>query len=249
MVCLTAYDFPTAALLDEAGVDLILVGDSLGTVIAGGIDTLSVTLEQTILHTRYVAAGAKRALVVADMPFLTYEVSVEDARRNAGRCIKEGGAQAVKLEGGVAVRDRIEAIVRMNVPVLGHVGLTPQSIHRFGGLKVQGRDEATRKRVIEDAVAVAEAGAFAVVIEGVPSSLGREITETVEIPTIGIGAGSSCDGQILVTHDLLGLTRGHVPTFVKRYRDLAGETLAAVREFADEVKERSFPDQDHEYRG
>lgn len=247
LVCLTAYDYPTAALLDEAGVDLLLVGDSVGTVIAGEPDTLRVTLEQAILHTRYVAAATRRALVVADLPFLSYELSPEQARESAGRCVKEGGAAAVKLEGGVAVREQIRAIVEMNVPVVGHVGLTPQAVHRFGGMKVQGRDEETRARILADADAVVEAGAFALVIEGVPASLGTEITDRVPIPTIGIGAGVNCDGQILVTHDLLGLTRGRVPSFVKRYRDLGDEVVRAVEDYAREVAEGSFPGEEHSY--
>jgi 3-methyl-2-oxobutanoate hydroxymethyltransferase len=216
-------------------------------VVAGERTTLGVTLEQTILHTRYVSRGARYSLVVADLPFLTYQISVEEAVRSAGRCIQEGRAAAVKLEGGVRVRPQIEAIVGMGVPVLAHVGLTPQSVHRFGGMRVQGRDEAAREAILQDANSVAEAGAFAVVVEGVPRSLGRQITERVPIPTIGIGAGPDCDGQILVTHDMVGLGKGKVPSFVKRYRELGEELRAAAAEYGQDVRDGTYPGEQYGY--
>jgi 3-methyl-2-oxobutanoate hydroxymethyltransferase len=249
IVALTAYDFPTAVYLDSAGVDLLLVGDTLGCVVAGQPNTLGVTLEQTILHTRYVAAGVKHALVVADLPFLSYEISPAQAQESAGRCVKEAGAEAVKLEGGVRMQEQIEAILRTGVPVVAHVGLTPQAVHRFGGMRVQGRDEVTRAAILRDAMAVAEAGAFCVVVEGVPRSLGKEITAQVPIPTIGIGAGPDCDGQILVTHDMVGLHRGHTPSFVKRYRELGRELQQAAEEFAREVRQGQFPGEEFGYDG
>jgi 3-methyl-2-oxobutanoate hydroxymethyltransferase len=194
---LTAYDYSFAKILDEAGIDILLVGDSLGSVIQGQESTLPVTLDEMVYHTRAVVRGRKRALVVADMPFLSFQVSVEEAKRNAGRFLQEGGAEAVKLEGGVVVLQTIQAIVRMGVPVMGHVGLTPQWIHRFGGYRVQGKEKAEREAVLKDALAVEEAGAFSVVLEGIPADLAREITQRLSIPTIGIGAGVNCDGQVL----------------------------------------------------
>jgi 3-methyl-2-oxobutanoate hydroxymethyltransferase len=244
---LTAYDFTFARIFDVAGIDVLLVGDSLGNVVQGQETTLPVTLEETIYHTRLVARAARRALVVADMPFGSYQVSPEDALRSAIRCVKEGGAQAVKLEGGAHVAEAIRRIVAAEIPVMGHVGLTPQSVHRMGGHRVQGRSAEGRARVLADARAVAEAGAFAMVVEGVPVDLGREVSASVDIPTIGIGAGPHCDGQVLVMHDLLGLS-DWTPSFVKQYANLGALAAQAARRFAEEVGEGKFPDETHGYR-
>ena len=244
---LTAYDFTFARIFDAAGVDLLLVGDSLGNVVQGEETTLPVTLEESIYHTRLVVRGASRAMVIADMPFGTYQVSPEDALRNAIRFVKEGGAHAVKLEGGNAMLHTIERLVAAGIPVMGHVGLTPQSVHSMGGLRVQGRGDQGRSRVIEDAMAVQEAGAFAVVLEGIPSELAREITAMLSIPTIGIGAGVDCDGQVLVMHDLLGLSEW-TPSFVKQYANLGQAAAQAARSYVDEVRNRKFPDEEHSYR-
>jgi len=244
---LTAYDFTFAQIFDTAGIDVLLVGDSLGNVVQGHETTLPVTLDESLYHTRLVARGARRALVVADMPFGTYQVCAEDALRNAVRCVKEGGAHAVKLEGGTAVHETIARIVAAEIPVMGHVGLTPQAIHRMGGHRVQGRTEKSRARVLADARAVEEAGAFAVVLEGMPVELAREVTEALSIPTIGIGAGPDCDGQVLVMHDLLGLS-DWTPSFVKQYANLGAAASQAARRFAEEVGEQKFPDEAHSYR-
>jgi 3-methyl-2-oxobutanoate hydroxymethyltransferase len=244
---LTAYDFTFAQIFDAAEIDILLVGDSLGNVMQGQDTTLPVTLDDVVYHTRSVARGAQRALVVADMPFGSYQISEEDALRSAVRCIKDGGAQAVKLEGGTRVAGTIERIVTADIPVMGHVGLTPQSIHRMGGHRVQGRNDRSRERVLADARAVEASGAFSLVIEGVPADLGREITEAVSIPTIGIGAGVHCDGQVLVMHDLLGLTDWS-PSFVKRYANLGSLAGQAARNFAEEVANAKFPDEEHSYR-
>jgi len=244
---LTAYDYTFATLFDQAEIDILLVGDSLGNVVQGRDTTLPVTLDEAIYHTRLVARGARRALVVGDMPFGTYQVSPEDAVRNAIRFLKEGGAHAVKLEGGVAMAATIRRIVSAEIPVMAHVGLTPQAIHRMGGHRVQGRSESGRERVIEDALAVQEAGAFAVVLEGVPRSLAAEITARLVIPTIGIGAGVDCDGQVLVMHDLLGLS-DWTPSFAKQYANLGALASQAARNFADEVTNEKFPDEAHSYR-
>jgi 3-methyl-2-oxobutanoate hydroxymethyltransferase len=244
---LTAYDFTFASIFDAAGIDVLLVGDSLGNVVQGQDTTLPVTLDEIVYHTRLVARGAQRAMVVSDMPFGSYQISAEDAVRNACRCVKEGGAHAVKLEGGEAITATIERIVAAEIPVMAHVGLTPQAIHRMGGHRVQGRDEASRKRVIRDARAVEAAGAFAVVLEGVPEDLALEITQLLTIPTIGIGAGVHCDGQVLVMHDMLGLT-DWTPSFVKQYVNLGSLASQAARNFADEVANSKFPDAKHSYR-
>ncbi len=245
---LTAYDYSFAKILDEAGIDILLVGDSLGSVIQGQESTLPVTLDEMVYHTRAVVRGRKRALVVADMPFLSFQVSVEEAKRNAGRFLQEGGAEAVKLEGGVVMLQTIQAIVRMGVPVMGHVGLTPQWIHRFGGYRVQGKEKAEREAVLKDALAVEEAGAFSVVLEGIPADLAREITQRLSIPTIGIGAGVNCDGQVLVVHDMLGLFDMYTPKFVKKYADLKTVMAKAVKNFIAEVREKKFPDEKHSFR-
>jgi len=244
---LTAYDFTFAAIFDTAGIDVLLVGDSLGNVVQGRETTLPVTLDEIVYHTRLVSRGARRSLVVADMPFGSYQISAEEAVRNAVRCVKEGGAQAVKLEGGTAVASTLERIVAAEIPVMGHVGLTPQAIHRMGGHRVQGRTEKSRARVLADARAVEEAGAFAVVLEGMPVELAREVTEGLSIPTIGIGAGVHCDGQVLVMHDLLGLS-DWTPSFVKQYANLGALASQAARSFAEDVTHAKFPDEEHSYR-
>lgn len=248
IVMLTAYDYPFARIVDQAGVDIILVGDSLGTVVAGYKSTLPVTLRHTIYHTQAVVRGVKNALVVADMPFLTYQTGKRDAIKNCGLVIKEGGAEAVKIEGGKAIAGIISALVDVGIPVMGHVGLTPQSVNIFGGYRVQGRDKTRRKRIIEDALAVEKSGAFSVVLEGIPADLAKEITEQVKIPTIGIGAGPHCDGQVLVLHDMLGIFDDFQPTFVKRYANIKEIALKAVQNFADEVRKNIFPDEKHSYR-
>lgn len=243
---ITAYDYPFAKLVDEAGVDIILVGDTLGMVVLGYETTLPVDMETMMHHTRAVCRGAKRALVVADMPFMSYQVSLESAMDNAGRLMKETGAGAVKLEGGERVRDSIRAMVEAGIPVMGHVGLTPQSIHGFGGFKVQGRGEAA-ERVMKDALAVQEAGAFSIVLEAVPRELGKKISQELRIPTIGIGGGPDCDGQVLVLHDLLGIFEEFVPRFVKRYANIAGQTREAVSKYVDEVRSGAFPTDKESY--
>ena len=245
---LTAYDFAFARLFDAAGIDVLLVGDSLGNVVQGEDTTLPVTLEDAIYHTRLVARAATRALVVGDMPFGTYQVSTEEAVRNAVRLVKEGGAHAVKLEGGRAAAPAIERIAGAGIPVMGHVGLTPQSIHQLGGFRVQGRSEKGRAQVLADAQAACDAGAFAVVLEAMPADVAREVTRAIPIPTIGIGAGPDCDGQVLVMHDLLGLTDGWSPTFVKQYANLGALASQAARAFAEDVENGKFPGDEHCYR-
>ena len=244
---LTAYDYSFARILDGAGIDILLVGDSVGSVVQGRDSTLPVTLEEMIYHTRIVARGRKRALLVADMPFISYQVSVEEAKRNAGRFLSEGGAEAVKIEGGVQVLKTIEAIVQMGIPVMGHVGLTPQSIHRFGGYKVQGKGKEAGEKILRDALAVEEGGAFSVVLEGIPLDLAEEITRRLSIPTIGIGAGLHCDGQVLVVHDMLGLFDMYTPKFVKQYADLKKIMAEAVERFIADVRDGSFPDDEHSF--
>jgi len=244
---LTAYDFSTARVLDEAGVPVLLVGDSAGMVEAGYDTTLPVTIEEIIYHARAVARGRQNALVVVDMPFGSYQTSLDDARRNAVRLVKEGGAEAVKLEGGRRMAKTVEAIAAIDIPVMGHVGLTPQSVHRMGGYRVQGRVRSEADLILEDALAIEGAGAFAVVLEGVPARLASEITEKLSIPTIGIGAGPGCDGQVLVINDMLGLTGPTVPKFVKRYADLRSAIFNAASEFVKDVEEGRFPSKEHSY--
>ncbi|HEY5542337.1 MAG TPA: 3-methyl-2-oxobutanoate hydroxymethyltransferase [Candidatus Binatia bacterium] len=248
ITCLTAYDYSFARILDEAGVELLLVGDSLGCVVQGNHNTLAVTMDEMVYHTRLVVRGRKRALVIGDMPFLSYQVSKEQALANAGRFLQEGGAEAVKLEGGLHVKETIAAIVRAGIPVMGHIGLTPQSLHQFGGYKIQGKDSARRDMLLRDALAVEEAGAFSVVLEGMPLDLAREITGRLTIPTIGIGAGSHCDGQVLVVHDMLGLFEDFRPKFVKQYADLKSVMTGAVKGFIRDVKEGKFPAEEHSFK-
>ena len=247
IVCLTAYDYCMARILDESGIDLMLVGDSLGSVVQGHDSTLPVTVDDIIYHTRAVIRGRTRALVVSDMPFMTFQLGVDEAKRNAGRLVQEGGAESVKLEGGVTQAATIEALVKMGVPVMGHVGLTPQSVHQFGGYRIQGRGEADARAILDDAMAVEQAGAFAVVLEGIPVQLAREITQRISIPTIGIGAGMHCDGQILVVHDMLGLFDDFTPKFVKRYANLKETIGGAVRSYMEEVRTAAFPAEEHTF--
>ncbi len=247
LTMLTAYDYSTAKLIDEAGVDSILVGDSLGNVILGYDDTISVTMEDMIHHGAAVARGAKEALVVIDMPFMSYQTSVYDAVVNAGRLMKEGRANAVKLEGGLEVAPQIKAITDAGIPVVAHIGLTPQSINAFGGFKVQGKSEAAAKKLIDDALAVQEAGAFAVVLECVPAKLAKLVTEKLVIPTIGIGAGSDCDGQVLVYADMLGMFSDFTPKFVKRFAETGSVMVDAFKRYNEEVKSGIYPKEEHTY--
>jgi 3-methyl-2-oxobutanoate hydroxymethyltransferase len=240
---LTAYDHPTARILDAAGIPVLLVGDSLGSNVLGYENTLPVTMDEMLHHTRAVARGTRHALVVGDMPFLSFQVSAEEGVRNAGRFLKEGGARAVKIEGPQL--DLVHRLVELGIPVMAHVGLTPQSVHSLGGYKVQGRGES-RARVLDEALALEKAGAFAIVLEAMPAELGAEITRSVQIPTIGIGAGPGCDGQVLVLHDVLGLSE-KPPKLAKAYADLRGEIDRAARAFAEDVSSGRFPDEDHSY--
>ncbi len=247
LTMLTAYDYSTAKLLDEAGIDSILVGDSLGNVVLGYEDTISVTMEDMIHHGAAVARGAKNALVIIDMPFMSYQTSVYDAVVNAGRLMKEGRANAVKLEGGVEVAPHIKAITDAGIPVCAHIGLTPQSINAFGGFKVQGKSEAAAQKLIEDAIAVQEAGAFAVVLECVPEKLATLVTKKLSIPTIGIGAGNGCDGQVLVYADMLGMFSDFTPKFVKRFAEVGAQMKAGFKAYIDEVKAGTYPTEQHTY--
>jgi 3-methyl-2-oxobutanoate hydroxymethyltransferase len=243
----TAYDATFARLFDDAGMDVLLVGDSLGMVVQGQDSTLPVTVDEVIYHCRAVARGTCRAHIVGDMPFLSWQVSPEQALTNAGRFLSEGGAQAVKLEGGVDAAPTIERIVHAGIPVMAHVGLTPQSVHAMGGFRVEGKTEAAAARVLADAKAVAAAGAYSLVLEGIPSDLAKRITEEVDIPTIGIGAGPHCDGQVLVCYDLLGLTPDLKPKFVKRYAEFFEEGVAAARRYRDEVRSGVFPSEEFSF--
>ena len=247
LTMLTAYDYSTAKLMDEAGVDSILVGDSLGNVMLGYEDTLSVTMEDMIHHGAAVARGAKNAMVIIDMPFMSYQTSVYDAVVNAGRLMKEGRANAVKLEGGIEVCPQIKAIVDAGIPVVAHLGLTPQSINAFGGFKVQGKSEQAAKKLVEDALLIQEAGAFAVVLECVPEKLATLVTEKLDIPTIGIGAGNGCDGQVLVYADMLGMFSDFTPKFVKRFANTGDVMKEGFRQFISEVKNKSYPAAEHTY--
>lgn len=244
---LTAYDYPTARILDESGVDILLIGDSVGNVMMGFDNTLPVTVENIIYHTKAVAKARKKALVVADMPFMSYQISIEEAKINAGRMIQEGGAEAVKLEGGENMEAVIRALSDIDIPVMGHIGLTPQSIHRMGGYKIQGKEERQRQKLLADARAVERAGAFSLVLEAIPADLAQEITSSLQIPTIGIGAGLHCDGQVLVIHDVLGLSGSFRPKFVKQYVQLEPLIKKAVTAFISEVKEGKFPTTAHSF--
>jgi 3-methyl-2-oxobutanoate hydroxymethyltransferase len=243
----TAYDFPTARLADEAGVEMILVGDSLGTVVLGYDSTLPVTMEDMLHHTRAVTRAQPSALVIADMPFMSYQVSVEQAVHNAGRLVQEASADAVKLEGGERVAAAVRRIVDIGVPVMGHLGLTPQSVLAFGGYKVQGRGEADQERLLREAKLLEASGCFSIVLEGIPAKLGGEISRALTVPTIGIGAGVACDGQVLVTHDLLGLYHGRTPKFVRKYADLSDVMRGAFERYVADVKGRQFPSDRESY--
>jgi len=244
---MTAYDHPTARILDEAGFEILLVGDSLGMVVLGYDTTLPVTMEEMLHHTRAVTRGTQHALVVGDMPYLSYQVSAEEAIRNAGRFVKEAGAQAVKVEGGRSRTAAIRAIHEAEIPVMGHVGLTPQAVHRMGGFKVQGKDLSAAREVLEEALAVEEAGAFSIVLEGIPAELSERITERLRIPTLGIGAGVGCDGQVLVVNDLLGLSGEKDPKFVRRYASLAHSIREAGVQFIGDVRSGAFPSDAESY--
>ncbi|MGE5072506.1 MAG: 3-methyl-2-oxobutanoate hydroxymethyltransferase [Anaerolineae bacterium] len=242
---LTAYDYPTALAEDQAGIDSILVGDSLGMVVLGYQNTLPVTMEEMLHHARAVSRGARNALLIGDMPFMSYQASTEDAVRNAGRFLQEGGMEAVKLEGGRERADAVRAIVGAGIPVIGHLGLTPQSVNQLGGFRAQGKTANAAKRLVEDALLLEEAGCFSIVLESVPARLARLVSERLSIPTIGIGAGVGCDGQVLVTHDLLGLFDRFTPKFVKKYADFHGEMQRAFTEYIADVEQRSFPTSEH----
>jgi len=244
----TAYDFTMARLVDEAGIDVILVGDSLGMVVQGLPNTLPVTLEETCYHGRAVARAAVRAHVVGDMPFMSYQVSPAQAVESAGRLVKEGAFESVKLEGGEDMAEHVRRIVRAGVPVMGHVGLLPQSVHALGGFKVQGRGSEGAAKIVRDAVALEEAGVYAIVLEAVPPDVAEQVTSTVGVPTIGIGAGAACDGQVLVCTDLLGMSRGHAPRFTKRYAELGDAIVDAMQRYVSEVRSGAFPGPEHAYK-
>ena len=248
LVLITAYDFPFGRIADEAVMDAILVGDSLAMVVQGLENTLPVTMDEMIYHTRLVARGVQHAMVIGDMPFMSYQASVEDAVRNAGRFVKEGGAQAVKVEGGSEVLEQVRAIVRAEIPVMAHIGLTPQAIHRMGGYRVQGKTEEAQKTLLEDALKLQDAGAFSIVLEAVPMDFAGEITAKLEIPTISIGGGPLCDGQILVLHDVIGLFERFVPRFIKRYANLKDDALKALIAYRDEVKSGVFPSEKESFK-
>ena len=248
LAMLTAYDYSMAKIIDESGINGILIGDSLGMVVKGDEDTLGVTVDEVIYHTKAVKKGAKNALIVADMPFLSYHVSIEDAVLNAGRLIKEGGANAVKLEGGANVADKIKAIVDAQIPVMGHLGLTPQSVNAFGGFRVQGKTEETAKKLIEDAKKLEEAGVFSIVLEGIPAMVAEIITNSISVPTIGIGAGKGCDGQILVYQDMLGMFSDFVPKFVKQYANIGNVMKEAIGAYIKDVQDGGFPEEKHTYK-
>ncbi|MDY7041649.1 MAG: 3-methyl-2-oxobutanoate hydroxymethyltransferase [Chloroflexota bacterium] len=244
---LTAYDYPTATLVDQAGIDVVLVGDSLAMVVLGYESTVSVTMDEMIHHCKAVSRGAKYPLLVGDMPFLSYQVAVEEAISNAGRFLKEGGMDVVKLEGGVEMASTVKAIVDAGIPVMGHIGLTPQSISKLGGYKVQGRDVAAARKLLDDAVALAEAGCFSIILEAVPDRVSKVITERISIPTIGIGAGLDCDGQVLVLHDMIGLFDRFTPRFVKRYTNIFPQIVEALESYRDEVLAGTFPTDEHSF--
>ena len=245
---LTAYDYSFAQIVDEAGIDAVLVGDSLGVVVQGLENTLPVTMDEMIYHTKMVSRAVKNALVIGDMPFMSYQASIEDAVRNAGRFLKEGGAAAIKIEGGAEIADRIRSMTKSDIPVMAHIGLTPQSIHRMGGYKVQGKTRSAARKLIEEARIVEDAGAFSLVLEGIPLSLASAITKALSIPTIGIGAGPYCDGQVLVLHDLLGLFDRFVPKFIKRYANLKQEAVSAILAYRKDVEDGVFPSEEQSFK-
>jgi 3-methyl-2-oxobutanoate hydroxymethyltransferase len=245
---LTAYDYPFAKLVDEAGINAIIVGDSVGMVVQGLENTLPVTMDEMIYHTKMVSRAVKNALVIGDLPFMSYQVSIKDAVRNAGRFLKDAGASAVKLEGGAEVALHIKAMAKSDIPVMAHIGLTPQSIHRMGGYKVQGKTEESAKRLIEEAHIVEDAGAFSLLLEAIPMGLAKKITEELSIPTIGIGAGPYCDGQVLVLHDVIGLFERFLPKFAKRYANLRDEALNAIRVYKEEVEKGVFPTEEQSFK-
>jgi len=248
IVALTAYDYPTAQILDEAGVDLILVGDSLGMVVLGYETTMPVTMDDMILHTKPVVRAARRAMVIGDMPYFSFHRSLEDSLSNAARFVKEAGADGVKIEGAAPSRLKlVEALVEAEIPVMGHVGLTPQSVNRLGGFKVRGTEAEEARRIVRDALSLVQAGVFALILESIPLELARDVTERSSVPTIGIGAGPHCDGQILVFHDLAGYTKGYLPKFVKKYADLQSVLSAAVGAYGQDVRSGRFPDDAHSY--
>lgn len=244
---LTAYDYSTAKMVDESGVEVVLVGDSLGMVLLGYDSTLPVTMEDMLHHTKAVARGIQNALVVADMPFMSYHISVSESVRNAGRFLQEAGANAVKLEGGREIADTVKAIISAGIPVMGHLGLTPQSVNQLGGFRVQGRDEAAARQILNNALALQDAGAFAIVLECIPAALAEMVTARLDIPTIGIGAGKGCDGQVLVFHDLVGMYSDLAPKFAKRYANLRTTVKEAVGRYRDEVKAGLFPGPEHSF--
>lgn len=245
---LTAYDYSMAKIMDNAGIDAILIGDSLGMVVQGYNSTLEVTVDDIVYHCRAVARGVKNAFIVGDMPFLSYHITIDESVRNAGRIIQEGKAEAVKLEGGIEIVDKIKAIINAQIPVMGHIGLTPQSVNLLGGFKVQGRQVEQAQKLIEDAKALEAAGVFAIVLEAIPQDLAKIITEAVNIPTIGIGAGKHCDGQILVVNDLLGMYQDLSPKFVKRYANLSETIDNSIKDYIDEVKTSKFPEEKHTFK-
>ena len=245
---LTAYDYPFARIVDEAGIDAIIVGDSVGMVVQGLENTLPVTMDEMIYHTKIVSRAVKNAMVIGDLPFMSYQVGAEEAVRNAGRFLKEAGASAVKLEGGAEVAEHISAMTKSDIPVMAHIGLTPQSIHRMGGYKIQGKTEESAKRLLEEAHIVEDAGAFSLLLEAIPAGLAKKITEEMTIPTIGIGAGPYCDGQVLVLHDVIGLFDRFLPRFAKRYADLKDDVLKAVTAYKEEVEKGIFPSEKHSFK-
>ena len=245
---ITAYDYAMARNVDEAGIDMILVGDSVGNVMLGYSSTIPVTMDAMIHHTQAVVRGTKYALVVGDMPFMSYQASEAEGLMNAGRFLKEGGCAAIKLEGGSEVCPLVKKMVTAGIPVMGHIGLTPQSVNQFGGFKVQGKDVAAAQKLLDDAKALEAAGAFSIVLECVPAALAAKVSEVISIPTIGIGAGNGCDGQVLVCNDLLGVSNGFTPKFVKKYRDLHQEIVGAVSEYISDVRDRSFPAPEHTFK-
>ncbi len=245
---LTAYDYPFARIVDEAGIDGIIVGDSLAMVVQGIENTLPVTMDEMVYHTKIVARAVSNAIVIGDMPFMSYQASIEDAVRNAGRFLKEAGASAVKIEGGAEVAEHIRAMTKSDIPVMAHIGLTPQSIHRMGGYKIQGRTKEAAERLREEAHIAEDAGAFSLILEAIPAELAAQITEELTIPTIGIGAGPSCDGQVLVLHDVIGLFERFLPKFAKRYVNIKDEVLRAIKNYKEEVEKGVFPSDEHSFK-